>query len=35
MTDVAWAKNEGLDNAVPRTPENSTRPASASGASRS
>ena len=24
MTDMAWAKNEGLDNAVPRTPENST-----------
>jgi uncharacterized protein YbjT (DUF2867 family) len=24
MTDMAWAKNEGLDNAVARTPENST-----------
>jgi uncharacterized protein YbjT (DUF2867 family) len=24
MTDMAWAKNEGLDNVVPRTPENST-----------
>jgi uncharacterized protein YbjT (DUF2867 family) len=24
MTDMAWAKNEGLDNAVERTPENST-----------
>jgi uncharacterized protein YbjT (DUF2867 family) len=24
MTDMAWAKNEGLDNAVQRTPENST-----------
>ena len=24
MTDMAWAKNEGIDNAVPRTPENST-----------
>jgi uncharacterized protein YbjT (DUF2867 family) len=24
MTDMAWAKNEGLDNAVMRTPENST-----------
>jgi uncharacterized protein YbjT (DUF2867 family) len=24
MTDMAWAKNEGLDNAVHRTPENST-----------
>ncbi len=24
MTDMAWAKNEGLDNAVTRTPENST-----------
>ena len=24
MTDMAWAKNEGLDNAVRRTPENST-----------
>jgi uncharacterized protein YbjT (DUF2867 family) len=24
MTDMAWAKNEGLDNGVPRTPENST-----------
>jgi uncharacterized protein YbjT (DUF2867 family) len=24
MTDMARAKNEGLDNAVPRTPENST-----------
>ena len=24
MTDMAWAKNEGLDNAVKRTPENST-----------
>jgi uncharacterized protein YbjT (DUF2867 family) len=23
-TDMAWAKNEGLDNAVQRTPENST-----------
>ncbi len=23
MTDMAWAKNEGLDNAVRRTPENS------------
>ncbi len=23
MTDMAWAKNEGLDNAVQRTPENS------------
>ena len=21
---MPWAKNEGLDNAVPRTPENST-----------
>jgi len=24
MTDMAWAKNEGLDNAVQRTPESST-----------
>jgi uncharacterized protein YbjT (DUF2867 family) len=24
MTDMAWAKNEGLDNGVQRTPENST-----------
>jgi uncharacterized protein YbjT (DUF2867 family) len=24
MTDMAWAKNEGLDNAVRRTPGNST-----------
>src|SRR6266480_6127365 len=24
MTDMAWAKNEGLDNAVKRTPDNST-----------
>jgi hypothetical protein len=24
MTDMAWAKNEGLDNAVARTPGNST-----------
>jgi mannose/cellobiose epimerase-like protein (N-acyl-D-glucosamine 2-epimerase family) len=24
MTDMAWAKNEGLDNAVTRTRENST-----------
>ena len=24
MTDMAWAKNEGLDNGVLRTPENST-----------
>jgi len=24
MTDMAWAKNEGLDNAEPRTPENKT-----------
>jgi uncharacterized protein YbjT (DUF2867 family) len=24
MTDMAWAKNEGIDNAVQRTPENST-----------
>ena len=24
MTDVAWAKNEGIDNGVQRTPENST-----------
>src|SRR5580658_3561694 len=24
MTDMAWAKNQGLDNAVKRTPENST-----------
>jgi uncharacterized protein YbjT (DUF2867 family) len=24
MTDMAWAKNEGLDNGVIRTPENST-----------
>jgi uncharacterized protein YbjT (DUF2867 family) len=24
MTDMAWAKNEGLDNGVKRTPENST-----------
>jgi len=24
MTDMAWAKNEGLDNDVQRTPENST-----------
>jgi hypothetical protein len=24
QTDMAWAKNEGLDNAVNRTPENST-----------
>jgi uncharacterized protein YbjT (DUF2867 family) len=24
MTDMAWAKDEGLDNAVERTPENST-----------
>jgi uncharacterized protein YbjT (DUF2867 family) len=24
MTDMAWAKNQGLDNAVPRTPGNST-----------
>jgi uncharacterized protein YbjT (DUF2867 family) len=24
MTDMAWAKNQGLDNAVARTPENST-----------
>ncbi len=35
MADMAWAKNEGIDNAVQRTPENSTRPASASGASGS
>ena len=24
MTDMAWAKNEGIDNAVRRTPQNST-----------
>jgi uncharacterized protein YbjT (DUF2867 family) len=24
MTDMAWAKNEGIDNAVRRTPDNST-----------
>ena len=24
MTDMAWAKNEGLDNGVQRTPQNST-----------
>jgi hypothetical protein len=24
QTDMAWAKNEGLDNAVTRTSENST-----------
>jgi hypothetical protein len=24
MTDMAWAKNEGLDNAVQRTPKNTT-----------
>ena len=24
MTDMAWAKNQGIDNAVTRTPENST-----------
>jgi hypothetical protein len=24
LTDMAWAKNEDLDNAVRRTPENST-----------
>ncbi len=24
MTDMAWAKNEGIDNAVQRTPQNST-----------
>jgi uncharacterized protein YbjT (DUF2867 family) len=24
MTDMAWAKNEGLDNAEPRTPQNTT-----------
>jgi uncharacterized protein YbjT (DUF2867 family) len=24
MTDMAWAKNEGIDNGVARTPENST-----------
>jgi len=24
LTDMAWAKNEGLDNAEPRTPENTT-----------
>jgi uncharacterized protein YbjT (DUF2867 family) len=24
MTDMAWAKNEGIDNAVTRTPQNST-----------
>ena len=24
MTDMAWAKNEGIDNAVQRTPHNST-----------
>ena len=24
MTDMAWAKNEGLDNVVQRTSENST-----------
>jgi hypothetical protein len=24
MTDMAWAKNEGLDNGVQCTPENST-----------
>jgi uncharacterized protein YbjT (DUF2867 family) len=24
MTDMAWAKNQGLDNAVQRTPQNST-----------
>ena len=24
MTDMAWAKNEGLDNGIQRTPENST-----------
>ena len=23
-TDMAWAKNQGLDNAVQRTPQNST-----------
>jgi hypothetical protein len=25
MTDMAWAKNEGLDNGVQQTLENSTR----------
>ena len=34
MTDMAWAKNEGLDNAVRRTPRTRRRPASASGAKR-
>jgi hypothetical protein len=24
MTDMAWSKNEGLDNGVLRTPDNST-----------
>lgn len=24
LADMAWAKNEGLDNAEPRTPENTT-----------
>jgi hypothetical protein len=24
MTDMAWAKNDGLDSGVPRTPENAT-----------
>ena len=24
MTDMAWAKNQGIDNAVTRTPDNST-----------
>jgi hypothetical protein len=24
MTDMAWAKNKGLDNAIQRTPGNST-----------
>jgi uncharacterized protein YbjT (DUF2867 family) len=34
MTDMAAAKNQGLDNAVRRTPENSTPTSFASGAKR-
>ena len=35
MTDMAWAKNEGIDNAVQRTPENSTPTSFRHRASRS
>ena len=31
MTDMMRAKNEGLDNAEPRTPENRTQPVPAVG----